>query len=176
MWSAASPRAAHRTLPSRPLVARSAPASAVPVTPPHARFQPPDCLEAIERLRSTLGLTYADLARALVTGESTVHRWRSGSSTPRGANRARLAALDEFVAALERCFPDHADARAWLDTPFAPLGGHAPRQLLATGRAELLAGALAVLATRTLPAPTGGIAASPSRHGDRPVDGAVVIA
>ena len=141
--SAASPHA------GRPACARQKPR---PVTPDPAPLLPPDCLESTERLRTALGLTYADLARALVTGESTVHRWRSGASTPRGANRARLAALEEFVAALERCFPTPRSAREWLDAPFAPLGGRSPRMLLVAGRAEALVGALAVLSTYASPA------------------------
>lgn len=130
-------------------------------------------VDAIERAHATLGLPYAKIARILLTGESTLYRWRAGASTPMGVNRARPAMLDEFLNALERGFPDVAATRRWLDAPFALLGGRPPRALLSKGRAELLVGVLAVLSA--LPAtalnalasapttpPTGAMADRPS--------------
>ena len=114
-------------------------------------LKPSARLDAIERAHTTLGLPYSEVARILLTGESTLYRWRSGASAPTGVNRARLVALDEFVSALEDGFPDVDAARSWLATPFAPLGGKTPQSLVADGRVELLVGALAVLAALARP-------------------------
>lgn len=118
-----------------------------PTLMPHRHLLRPTArIDAIERAHTTLGLPYVDIARLLLTGESTLYRWRAGTTAPTGVNRARLTVLDEFVSALERAFPDEATASAWLDAPLAPLGGRQPRVLLAEGRVELLVGVLAVLA------------------------------
>lgn len=114
-------------------------------------LKPAARLDAIERAHTTLGLPYSEVARILLTGESTLYRWRSGASAPTGVNRARLVALDEFVSALEEGFPDADAARSWLATPFVALGGQTPQSLLAEGRVELLVGALAVLAALSGP-------------------------
>ena len=131
-------------------------------------LKPPARIGAIERAHATLVLPYAEIARILLTGESTLYRWRAGTSAPTGVNRARLIALDEFVSALRRGFPDAAAARRWLETPFAPLGRRSPRALLSEGRVEMLVGALAVLAALA-PASVG------SPVDEVPTDGGVVL-
>lgn len=68
-------------------------------------------------------LTYSEIASALSAEESTVHRWRSGGKRASPVFRARLATLDDLLAALRSAFGSSAagwlHAQTWLDTPHA---------------------------------------------------------
>jgi transcriptional regulator with XRE-family HTH domain len=100
-------------------------------------------LRAVEQAHDLLGLTYAEVARAIKADESTVHRWRSGDSTPSPIFLDRLDALGELLAELRRTVKDQATARYWLDRKVPALQGRTPREVLLVGRIERLTGLLA---------------------------------
>lgn len=99
-------------------------------------------LRAVEQAHDLLGLTYAEVARAIKADESTVHRWRSGDSEPSPIFLDRLDALGELLTELRRTVRDQATARYWLDRAVPALGGRTPRELLFAGRIERLTGIL----------------------------------
>lgn len=99
-------------------------------------------LRAVEQAHDLLGLTYAEVARAIKADESTVHRWRSGDSEPSPIFLDRLDALGELLTELRRTVRDQATARYWLDRAVPALGGRTPRELLLAGRIERLTGIL----------------------------------
>ncbi len=97
---------------------------------------------AIERAHRTLGLTYAEIALAITANETTLHRWRSGHSTPTAVFRLRLRALSQLIDVLERAYPSPEEACAWMARPLPCLGGRDPRTVLDEGRPDLLTGIL----------------------------------
>lgn len=97
---------------------------------------------AIERAHRALGLTYSEIARALGANSSTLHRWRSGASTPTGVFRTRCTALNDLVDVLEQVNPDPTESRNWLEQPLHPLSGKTPHEVLLAGRPDLLTGLL----------------------------------
>ncbi|MEO9225906.1 MAG: hypothetical protein ABI328_05965 [Gemmatimonadaceae bacterium] len=100
-------------------------------------------LEAIERLHDEFGFTYSDLAAAVNTSESNLHRWRSGSgAAPTPVFLARLAALDAFLAELHRTFRDDTEARSWLDERVTALQGETPRTMIVRGHVDRITGVL----------------------------------
>ena len=91
---------------------------------------------AVERAHDRLGLSYREIAGALRADESTVHRWRSGTTEPSRVFIDRLEALQEFMDELGPTFRSKDAARGWLDRPVPDLGGRTPRALLLGGRLE----------------------------------------
>jgi transcriptional regulator with XRE-family HTH domain len=104
-------------------------------------------MEAIERARTALGLTYLEIARGIGVNESTLHRWRRGGRMVSPTFQARVVALADLVAVLERSFPDQSGAREWLVQPLALLTGRTPREVLVEGRPDLLTGILHALSS-----------------------------
>lgn len=100
-------------------------------------------LRAVEQAHDLLGLTYADVARAIKADESTIHRWRAGDSEPSPIFLDRLDALGELLSELRRTVKDKATARYWLDRAVPALGGRTPREVLLAGRLERLTALLA---------------------------------
>ena len=94
-------------------------------------------LRYVEDAHDVLGLTYRQLAAALGADESTLHRWRSGESTPRTIFLSRMEALREFQQELVEVVTPEA-ARAWLSTAVPALNGRRPVDLLEEGRIEPL--------------------------------------
>ena len=109
----------------------------------------------IERARTELGLTYAEIAAALKVDESTLHRWRAGRERQRSSAGARgIEGLSLLMDAQAKRFGnDHRGANAWMDTPNASCGGDTPRVWLRDGRADYLAG---LLVGDQAPEPTAG--------------------
>ena len=91
---------------------------------------------AVEQLETELGLSNADIARALNTNPRTVLRWLAGQTFPQHAARRRLAALDLPQAAMtlkkngeikstgrgSACMGDPILAVAWLANAMGGLG------------------------------------------------------
>jgi transcriptional regulator with XRE-family HTH domain len=100
--------------------------SEVPAEPP---------LESVEEARHMLGLTYREIAASLGADESTLHRWRAGTSAPRPVFRQRMAALREMREELSAVMRPE-DGAAWLRTPSPALDGRSPSELLVEGRIE----------------------------------------
>lgn len=82
-----------------------------------------------------LGLTYREIAASLGADESTLHRWRSGTSAPRSVFLSRMDALREMREELLAAMPPRAAAE-WLRTPVPALDGRRPAELLIEGRIE----------------------------------------
>lgn len=99
-------------------------------------------LRAVEQAHDLLGLTYAEVARAIRADESTIHRWRSGDSVPSPVFLDRLDALGELLGELRRTVKDQVTARYWLDRKVPVLQGRTPREVLLAGRIERLTGLL----------------------------------
>ena len=101
-------------------------------------------LSHIERARTELGLTYAEIAAALKVDESTLHRWRAGRERQRSSAGVRgiegLALLMDAQAT--RFGNDSRSMNAWLDAPHPACAGDTPRSWLREGRADFLAGLL----------------------------------
>ena len=97
-------------------------------------------LEALERLRADFGFTYDDLATALVTNASTLHRWRGGTE-PTPIYLQRLAAFASFLDELNALLVPEAQ-RPWIDTPREVFKGATPRQLILAGNVDRVTGVL----------------------------------
>lgn len=111
---------------------------------PTAAVETPAALLPIERVRSVLGLTYAEIARALSVDESTLHRWRASFDRRRAsAGLQGIVGLEHFIDAYTGRWPGEPHrAKRWLTTPHAACGGDTPRSWLLQGRADFLAGLL----------------------------------
>lgn len=100
-------------------------------------------LEAVEHLHDQFDFTYAEVAAALNTREGSLHRWRSpGGAPPTAVYLARLAALDAFVAELNRTFRKPEDARAWVDRAVPAFGNRTARQMILEGHVDRVTGVL----------------------------------
>ncbi len=97
-------------------------------------------LEALERLRDDFGFTYDDLAAALVTNASTLHRWRGGTE-PTPIYVQRLAAFASFLDELDAFLVPEAQ-RPWIDTPREVFKRETPRQLILAGNVDRVTGVL----------------------------------
>lgn len=106
-----------------------------------ARARAPE-LAAIEQLHDDFGFSYAQLARALNTNETTLHRWRAGSGgEPTPVYLKRLAAFEAFLEELTDLF-DGATARQWLDRTLPALKGESPRTMIIDGHVDRVTGVL----------------------------------
>jgi hypothetical protein len=97
-------------------------------------------LAALERLRDDFGFTYDDLAAALVTNASTLHRWRSGTE-PTPIYLQRLAAFASFLEELDALFVPDAQ-RPWIDAPRDVFKGATPREMILAGNVDRVTGVL----------------------------------
>lgn len=99
-------------------------------------------LAAVERLHRDFGFSYAQLAQALNTNETTLHRWRSGSGgEPTPVYLKRLAAFEAFLEELDDLF-DADTAREWLHGPLPALKGQSPREMILAGHVDRVTGLL----------------------------------
>jgi len=100
-------------------------------------------LEALERLHTEFGLRYDELAQAINTSESTLHRWRRGSGgEPTPVYIARLVALQAFLDEMDALFASRDAARVWLEHPLPVLKGATPRAMISTGHVDRVTGVL----------------------------------
>lgn len=97
-------------------------------------------LAALERLHGEFGFTYEDLARALGTNESTLHRWRRGGE-PTTVYLKRLAAFESFLEELDALF-DTQGTREWLDRRLEVLKNRTPREMILDGHVDRVTGVL----------------------------------
>jgi hypothetical protein len=95
-------------------------------------------MHALDRAHDRLHLSWADVGAIVGVDESTIHRWRSGTSVPRPMARSRLAQLQETLDLLRRVFAGPDLARQWL-TEKRPrgLGGtDTPLAVMRAGRID----------------------------------------
>ncbi len=110
----------------------------------------------VEWARSFLAFGYGDIARVLRVDSATLYRWRTGTTSFSPGARLSLSALAEFLREMARLDLSAEARTAWLDRPIARLLGTTPRELLLSGRVDLLTGYLVGLTdapSRPLPAP-----------------------
>lgn len=95
-------------------------------------------LEVLDQAHARLHLTWADIAAVVGVDESTVHRWRSGTSAPRPMVRSRLEQLRETLDLLKRVFAGPDLARAWLaeKRPKGLGGTDTPLDVMRAGRID----------------------------------------
>ena len=101
--------------------------------------------EQLERLKSSLGISYEELAQALGTDRKTVYRWLAEETFPRAQNRVRLDALESLVTRLDETFKTPHGAVAWLHAPSGYFGGLRPVDALLRGRIDAVDAALEAL-------------------------------
>lgn len=95
-------------------------------------------LRVLDQAYTRLKLSWADIAAVMGVDESTVHRWRSGTSAPRPMARSRLAQLQETLDFLKRLFAGPDLARAWLTgkRPKSLGGTDTPLDVMRAGRID----------------------------------------
>lgn len=99
-------------------------------------------LAAIERLHDDFGFSYGQLAAALNTNETTLHRWRAGNSgEPTPVYLKRLAAFDAFLEELDDLF-DARQAQKWMHQEINALKGRSPRAMILEGHVDRVTGIL----------------------------------
>ncbi|MCU0646478.1 MAG: DUF2384 domain-containing protein [Gemmatimonadaceae bacterium] len=104
---------------------------------------------AYERGARRLALGHQEMADILGVDQSTYWRWRSGSSTPRGAIiRSRLTQFAELLELSRRLFDGPNVARTWLrEARPAALGGSTtPLEVMRAGRIDRVLSLLQSLA------------------------------
>lgn len=102
-------------------------------------------LVSLERLHDDFGFSYGQLAQALNTNETTLHRWRAGNGgVPTPVYLKRLAAFDAFLEELDDLF-DATGARDWLDRELKVLKGNSPREMIINGHVDRVTGILYVI-------------------------------
>ena len=100
-------------------------------------------LEAVEHLHDQFGFTYADIAAAVNTRESSLHRWRSGDGAPpTPVYLARLAALEAFVGELSRTFRTPEEASSWMNERVPAFSNRSAREMILAGHVDRVTGVL----------------------------------
>lgn len=107
----------------------------------------PRQLEAAEQAHDRLDLSYDEVAAALRSNPSSLHRWRGGVVEPSPVFLDRLEALGDLMAALRQTFRSDRKAREWFERPVPAFGDRSPRELLLEGKIERITGALEALNT-----------------------------
>lgn len=87
----------------------------------------------VDALRTTLGLTQAQLASAIGVSERTVQNWEAGRVSPQAERRVRD--LVELKELLDRYIAPDA-LQQWLISPNETFAGDAPRDWIIEGRAR----------------------------------------
>lgn len=105
--------------------------------------------EQLERLSTTLQISYDELALALKTDRKTVYRWLADESFPQAGNRERLDELETLVDRLEESFDPPDGAAIWLHSESGYFGGLQPVDALLRGRVDAVTAALEALDSGT---------------------------
>ena len=105
-------------------------------------------LRGLARAREKLQLDWDELAAIVGVNRTTLHRWRSGESTPRPIAWTRLTQLDELLEMLTRVFAGPDLARDWLKSarPSSLGGDVTPLEVMKNGRIDRVLGLLQFLA------------------------------
>ncbi len=99
-------------------------------------------LPVVDEAHKVLGLTYKQVAGILRADESTLQRWRTGTSDPSPVFLGRMESLDELLRELRATFRRTNAAKRWLETPVPAFGDQRPLDLLLGGRIERVTAAL----------------------------------
>jgi transcriptional regulator with XRE-family HTH domain len=95
-------------------------------------------LESLQKTGERLGLGLQDLADIVGVDQSTLYRWRQGTSAPRAIVLTRMEQIGEAFAMLRRLFQGPDLARQWLhESKPASLGGDVtPLEVMRAGRVD----------------------------------------
>lgn len=91
-----------------------------------------------------LGMSYAQVGKAVGANRRTVYRWRNAETTPSPPHQERLEKLQQLEFLLSSVFADSAAAQEWLRTPIGALQGLPPSARLREGQVDDL---IQILAT-----------------------------
>ena len=105
-------------------------------------------LRVLNRAHAKLRLGWREIGQIIGVDESTMHRWKSGTSRPRPMAVARIALFEELITLLNRVFAGPDVARKWLtEKRPAGLGGSdTPMDVMRGGRLDRVVSLLNYLA------------------------------
>lgn len=101
--------------------------------------------ELLKRLMTTLGITPAELARAVGSSDRTVARWLADEMYPQHESRKKLHELTALVQRLDETFTTPQGAATWLHAKSGYFGGLTPLDALLRGRIDAVDAALEAL-------------------------------
>lgn len=101
--------------------------------------------EQLGRLKTSLGISYEQLAQVLGTDRKTVYRWLADETFPQTHNRARLDKLEALVDRLDETFKTTEGSAAWMHSQSGYFGGLCPIDALLRGRIDAVDAALEAL-------------------------------
>lgn len=128
-----------------PMSALGVGAAAGRVEGAHAALKARQAAAMVSWARTRLGLSLAEVARAVGASARTVARWAEGAVAPSPTHRRRLEELGETRHLLETVFRDWTAALDWIHTPTAALRGRTPLGELTRGRMAAVIEVLAAL-------------------------------
>lgn len=89
----------------------------------------------LDNIKERSGISAREIAQLVRTTPQTVSRWQTGRSSPQRASLDRLLWLEWLADQLAQFYsPD--EARLWLFSRHADLGGERPADLIAEDRME----------------------------------------
>lgn len=89
----------------------------------------------LESIKGRGGISAREVAQLLDTTPQTVSRWQTGRASPQPSSLDRLLKLDWLADQLASLY-EPGEARLWLFSPHAQLGGDRPADLIAVGRTD----------------------------------------
>ena len=101
--------------------------------------------EQLEHLKTSLGISYEELAQVLGTDRKTVYRWLADETFPQAHNRARLDEVEALVDRLDETFKTPEGSANWMRSRSGYFGGLCPIDALLRGRIDAVDAALEAL-------------------------------
>lgn len=89
----------------------------------------------LESIQEHSGISGRDVAQLLDTTPQTISRWRTGQSSPQPRHLDQLLILEWLVSQLATYYTSD-EAKLWLFSRHAGLGGRRPADLIAERRAD----------------------------------------
>ncbi len=89
----------------------------------------------LDTIRDLAGVRGREVAQLLDTTPETVSRWRGGKVEPQPDRLGRLLLLEWLVTELSEFYPPE-EARLWLLSPHALLGGDRPADRIQQGKLD----------------------------------------
>ena len=89
----------------------------------------------LDTIKGLAGIKGREMAQLLDTTPETVSRWRGGKVEPQPERLKRLLLLEWLVTELSEFYPPE-EARLWLLSPHALLGGDRPADRIQKGKLD----------------------------------------